>query len=137
MDTEARIISAIEAMTHSFHEGNLDGILTAYEPSAVVVGEPGVPLTGEARLRTMFAGFVAAKARFTYSAHEVFSTGDVALHLAPWTMSGVSPDGEVIGAAGLSVAVLRRQSSGEWLIVIDDPYGGSLLERPSGDAGPR
>jgi ketosteroid isomerase-like protein len=29
----------------------------------------------------------------------------------------------------LSIAVLRRQADGRWLMVIDDPYGDALLNQ--------
>lgn len=123
MDTKSRIISTIEAMTSAFHRGDIDGILRTYEPTAVVVGEPGAPVQGDAPLRAMFSGFIAAQAHFTFGGHEVIAAGDVALHVAPWKMTGVDPEGGPTSAAGLSVAVLRRQKNGEWLMVIDNPYG--------------
>ena len=59
--------------------------------------------------------------------HEVISAGDIALHLTPWKMTGVAPDGSPINGAGLSVAVLRRQPDGKWLMVIDNPFGDAIL----------
>jgi uncharacterized protein (TIGR02246 family) len=129
VDQEARILSTIDAMTAAFHQGDIDGIMRTYEPGAVVVGEPGTPISGTPALRAMFAGFIAAKAHFTFLGHEVFQADDLALHLTPWRMAGVAPDGTAIAARGLSVAVLRRQSDGRWLLVIDDPYGDVLLDR--------
>lgn len=123
MKTKNQVLSTIETMTDAFHRGDLDGILRTYEQTAVVVGEPGAPVQGDGPLRAMFAGFIAAKARFTFGGHEVIAAGDVALHIAPWKMTGVAPDGSPVSGAGLSVAVLRRQASGEWLLVIDNPYG--------------
>lgn len=78
-------------MTSAFHQGDIDAIMRAYEPGAVVVGEPGAPVQGDGSLRVMFAGFVVAKARFTFEGHEVIAAGDIALHLTPWKMTGVAP----------------------------------------------
>jgi ketosteroid isomerase-like protein len=129
MDSETRVLSTIEAMTSAFHQGNIDGIMRTYEPSAVVVGAPGAPVQGDGPLRAMFAGFVSAKAHFTFDGHEEITAGDNALHLTPWKMAGVAPDGSPITGAGLSIAVLRRQADGGWLMVIDDPYGDVILQR--------
>jgi len=128
MEIKTRVLSTIEAMTSAFHQGDIDAIMRAYEPGAVVVGEPGTPVQGDGSLRAMFAGFVAAKAHFTFEGHEVIAAGDIALHLTPWKMTGVAPDGSPIAGAGLSVAVLRRQADGGWLMVIDDPYGDAILQ---------
>jgi uncharacterized protein (TIGR02246 family) len=131
VDPKTKILSTIDDMTTAFHNGDIDGILRTYEPGAVVVGQPGMPVSGTPALRAMFAGFIAAKARFTFQGHEVIQAEDVALHLTPWRMAGVAPDGTGVAASGLSVAVLRRQADGRWLMVIDDPYGDVLLNRPA------
>lgn len=131
MDQKAKILSTIDDMTSAFHRGDIDGIMRTYESGAVVVGQPGSPVSGVPALRAMFAGFVAAKAQFTFLGHEVIEAGDLALHLTPWRMAGVAPDGTAVAAQGLSVAVLRRQLDGRWLMVIDDPFGDALLHPPA------
>ena len=118
-------------MTSAFHKGDIDGIMQTYEPGAVVVGEPGAPVTGAPALRAMFAGFIAARARFTFQGHEVIQAKDIAVHITPWRMAGVAPDGTPLTASGLSVAVLRRQSDGRWLMVLDNPFGDAILNTPT------
>ncbi len=134
MDQSKQILATIDEMTGAFHDGDIDGILRTYEPDAVVLGEPGSPVTGAQALRAMFGGFIAAKARFTFLGHEVIQADDVALHLTPWTMTGVAPDGSAITSTGLSIAVLRRQPDGRWLMVIDDPFGDAILARTGANA---
>jgi uncharacterized protein (TIGR02246 family) len=131
VENQARILSTIDAMTDAFHKGDIDGILQTYEAGAVVVGQPGTLVSGNAALRAMFAEFIAAKAHFTFLGHEVIEADDIALHLTPWRMAGVAPDGKAIEAHGLSVAVLRRQADGRWLMIIDHPYGDALLNQPT------
>jgi uncharacterized protein (TIGR02246 family) len=121
------IVATVLNMTAAFHEGDISGILRSYEPDAVVIGEPGKPSMGEAPLRAMFARFISMKPRFTYSGHEVVHAGDLALHISPWQMTATGPDGTPIEQRGLSLAVLRRQVDGRWLMVIDQPYGDALL----------
>lgn len=123
MEAKDAVVSTVLAMTDAFQRGDIPAILCAYEREAVVVGEPDRPLTGESALREMFAMFIAAKPKFTYARHDVLVAGDLALHLSPWEMSGVAPDGTALRQTGLSVAVLRRQHDGRWLMVIDQPHG--------------
>jgi uncharacterized protein (TIGR02246 family) len=134
METKDAIVSTILTMTDAFQKGDIPAILRTYEPAAVVVSEPGKPLSGEAALGAMFAAFIALKPEFTYAGHDVVIAEDLALHLAPWQMNGVAPDGTVVRQRGLSVAVLRRQPDGRWLMVIDQPYGDALLNQ--GASGP-
>lgn len=126
MDEKELILSTIEAMTRAFNQGDIDGVMRTYEAGAVVVGQPGAPLSGESTLRLMFAGFIAAKAQFSFFGHEVVRAGELAVHVTPWRMTGVSPDGKAMQGEGLSVAILRRQTDGRWLMVIDHPFADSL-----------
>jgi uncharacterized protein (TIGR02246 family) len=135
MDDRAAIIATIDGMTSAFNGGDLEGVMRAYETGAVVVGQPGARVTGDQPLRDMFAGFIAAKARFTFFGHDVVQAGDLAVHYTPWRMIGTAPDGSALNADGLSVAVLRRQPDGRWLMVIDDPFGDLLLKRAAGNGG--
>jgi len=129
MDQKAQIQSTVDTMTSAFNDGNIDAVMATYEPRAVVVSEPGATVSGAEALRSMFAGFIAAKARFTFVGHEIVQAGDIAVHLTPWRMTGVAPDGSAMAGDGLSVAVLRRQQDGRWLMVIDHPFGDVLLKQ--------
>lgn len=126
---DGEVIRAVEKMTDAFHRADLGAVLAAYEPGAAVAFEPGKLVSGEAALRDGFQTFFAFKPRFTYGGHEVLVSGDSALHFAPWTMTGGAPDGQAVKQNGLSVALLRRGLDGEWKLVIDNPYGGRLLEK--------
>jgi uncharacterized protein (TIGR02246 family) len=121
------IQAAVDAMTAAFAAHDVDGIMAAYEPAAVVVGEPGRPVAGDAALRALFAGFIAVDPRFTFFAHEIVQAGDLAVHLNTWRLDGRAPDGTPVEQHGLSVAVLRRQPDGRWLLVIDHPFGDAIL----------
>jgi ketosteroid isomerase-like protein len=66
---------------------------------------------------------------FTYSGHEVYISGDIATHIAPWTMVGEMPDGSKIEQSGLSIAVLRKQADGNWLMIQDNPNGAFLMNK--------
>ncbi|KHO22088.1 nuclear transport factor 2 family protein [Mycolicibacterium setense] len=67
-------------------------------------------MRGQEQLRAGFEAFAAVKPGFRYGdGHEVMIAGDIAVHIAPWTMSGTAPHGAPIAQSGLSVATLRRR----------------------------
>lgn len=127
LQDQTAIQSTIDAMTSAFAAHDIDGIIATYEPGAVVVGGPGAPVSGTPALRDLFMQFVALDPKFTFIDHEIIQSGDIALHLNTWRMEGRDPGGSVIEQGGLSVVVLRKQPDGRWLMVIDNPYGDSLL----------
>lgn len=122
-DDTSDVLKTITAMTTAFAAGNMEAIMQSYTPEAVVVGQPGQPVSGDGPLREMFASYIAAGADFDYGAHEVIVAGDTALHLMRWTAT--APDGS--SQSALSVAVLRRQADGGWKMVVDHPFGNSVM----------
>lgn len=123
MSDETKVLATIDTMTSAFAAGDIDRIMSTYASQAVVVGDPGQPVTGEAALRAMFAAFIESGVAFSYGGHEVVVAGDTALHLMKWTSPG--PGGEDMTA--LSVAVLLRQPNGGWKMVIDHPFGDGVM----------
>lgn len=119
-----KVLEAIDDMTSAFHNKDVEAVLTSYEEGAAVMFEPGVRLSDPAVLREMFEGAFQLNPKFHYpNGHEVYISNNIALHIAPWTMKGKAPDGTNIVQGGLSVAVLRKQENGKWLLVLDNPHG--------------
>lgn len=125
---QAAVLAAVQEMTHAFHQKDIEGVMKSYEAQPLVVFEPENPITDRALLKEMFQAAFSLNPKFTYSGHEVFVNGDVAVHIAPWTMKGQAPDGSEVRQKGLSIAVLRKQEDGKWLMVFDDPHGQFLMK---------
>jgi len=121
------VMNAIAEMTAAFERGDIDRVMASYEDVATVCFEPGAPTTDHARIRAKFEQMSSLSPRFDYGEHEVLLAGDTAIHTAPWSMRATAPDGTPIEQRGLSVAVLRRQRDGSWLMVTDNPHGQRLL----------
>lgn len=126
--THHDILATVMTMTDAFHRHDLAAITATYEPLAAVAFEPGTPITDPTTREAIFRGFFVLNPHFTYGGHEVIVAGDLALHIAPWTMTAQDATGNPIEQTGLSVAVLRRQMDGRWLMVIDNPHGQRLLQ---------
>ncbi|MGC4994545.1 YybH family protein [Nocardia salmonicida] len=125
---QQNVIDTVSAMTTALEHGDIDTVMSFYVDDAVVAFEPGTSVRGEQQLRAGFAAFAAVKPDFRYdNGHEVMITGDIAVHIAPWTMSGTAPDGTAIAQSGLSVATLRHQADDSWKIVLDNPFGARLI----------
>ena len=124
---QTSVLNVIETMTSSFAKADIDGVMNTYEPNAVIMFEPDAGLSDEAAIRQGFTEFATMNPSFTYGEHQVIVAGDIGLHISPWQMKGTTPDGNPMETGGLSVAVLRKQPDGKWLMVIDNPFGGQHL----------
>ncbi|MFZ5973273.1 MAG: YybH family protein [Bacteroidota bacterium] len=123
------VMNAILKMTSAFHKKDINGVMDSYETQAVIIFEPEKPVSDRNAIIEGFKGFFAVSPIFEYSGHEVFINGNLAIHFAPWVMTGKAPDGTEIKQSGLSVAVLRKQLNGKWLMVFDNPFRQHLLDK--------
>ena len=124
-----QIHATIETNNSAVFAGDIEGILATFEPSGILIGQPGMPAKGTPALREAFKQFIAINPKITVTSHEVIQTDDIALHSSTWKMSGKTPDGHPIEQSGFSVVVLRKQPDGRWLMVIDNPFGDHLAQK--------
>ena len=128
-EEQRNVMKTILKMTSSFTNKDIDGVMETYESNSTIIFEPGMPVTDRKTQRELFMSFIDMSPEFLYGDHEVFVNNDIAIHLTPWSMIGKVQGGSEVKLGGLSIAVLRKQSDGEWLMIFDDPYGSNLLDK--------
>jgi uncharacterized protein (TIGR02246 family) len=106
-----------------FSAGDLEGAIALFESNATFVGEPGKPATGLPAIAEAARAFLALSPKLEIKVEEVVRGADLALMRSHWKLKGKTPDGEDVQMEGRAIEVLRRQSDGTWLYVIDHPYG--------------
>lgn len=130
MTTDAKATSPthlMELFAERAAAGELDKLMELYEPDAVFEPQTGVVLVGRDQIRHALAEFLVLKPQIEYvSEQEVLTVGEVALVSNEWKMTGVAPDGTAVADGGRSADVVRRQSDGSWLVMIDQPRGTPL-----------
>ena len=112
-----------QLFAEALNAGDVDALVELYEPNASMRPSPDKTVTGTAAIREALTGFIAAGPRMTLTARTVAQSGDVALVTAQWQLSMTGPDGKPAQMSGQSVEVVRRQAGGDWLFVIDEPFG--------------
>ena len=113
----------LESIVDGINTGNLDGLMTLYEPTAVFAAEPGKLAQGLAGVRESLTGFIAMKGKLDLKVTRVLEAGGLALVVGVWTFNGTGPDSKPVKLASKNADVLRRQTDGSWRFVIDNPWG--------------
>ena len=107
----------------TFTAGDIDGLVSLFEPEAVLVPAPGKVVAGSDALRETFAGVLATGARFEivklFSIHRV---GDIALATTEWKMASNDADGDLVTVRARPVIVFRQQTDGSWRFLIDNAF---------------
>lgn len=107
-----------------FNAGDIDGLLTLYEPDAVLSVPGGQKSTGSDEIRASLQGFLAMNPKFELQSTDFIKSGDIAIIFSKWTMKATDPGGAPLDLSGTTSDVARRQADGSWLYVIDVPDGG-------------
>lgn len=108
-----------QALVATFNAGDIDALVSLYENESALVPEPGRAVNGKQKVRDALKGFLAIKGKIQIDTVYVVQAGDVALTRSSWSIR----DGEDVKVAKEGTEILRRQPNGNWLFLIDHPYG--------------
>ena len=117
----------VKQLAEAINRGNLEGAVALYEPTALLVAQPGQVARGSGEIRAALGGFIGLKPTLRTEAEHVVEAGDIALYVGRWTLKGTDPAGQPVAMGGESSDILRRQPDGRWLIAIDNPWGAKIL----------
>ena len=104
--------------------GDVDLVVSLYEPDGVVAPDAARVVAGQGAIRTMVESFLATRPRFRLRDSEIVETGDIALVRARWTMTTADSAGVTTEMELAPTLVTRRQPDGHWLVVVDRPLPG-------------
>jgi uncharacterized protein (TIGR02246 family) len=106
-----------------FNAGDIDGLMTLYEPDPALVPQPGSVAKGTEQVRAALEAYLALGGRISLDTKLVVTVGDLAYLSNTWSLEGTRPDGEPLALGATTAEVARRQSDGSWLYVIDTAWG--------------
>src|SRR4029079_12409569 len=110
----------------AINAGDLDDVLTLYEPDSSIVDTDGDLVQGLDAIRKGTAGLLQLEPTFELHVARALQCGDIALLLSPWRMTGTA-GGDPIEMQGTTTDLVRRQNDGTWRFVIDNPTGLGVL----------
>ena len=113
----------LKSIVDGINMGNLDVLMSLYEPEAAFATQPGNLAHGLPGVRSSLAAFIAMQGTLDLNVTRVLEASDLALVVGVWSFTGTGPDGEPVNLTGRNADVLRRQSDGTWRFVIDNPWG--------------
>ncbi|MFF0739315.1 YybH family protein [Streptomyces sp. NPDC004111] len=105
-----------------FNSGDARALAQVYEDAAVLVPQPGTPVTGP-DVRTANSRLQQLGVPISVRPRHVYRNGDLALLIVDWTIAGTGPDGLPVHVEGTATDIARRGPDGRWRYAIDNPFG--------------
>ncbi|HKO57014.1 MAG TPA: nuclear transport factor 2 family protein [Thermoanaerobaculia bacterium] len=115
-------LDTVRQLDEAFNRGDLEAVLSFYADDATVVLEPGRLAVGKEQLRETFRFVLTLGGKAEQLKTNVIENGDLALFTSEWTFTGAD-----FQRRSFANTVLRRQVSGQWLVVIDNSWGPAIL----------
>jgi uncharacterized protein (TIGR02246 family) len=112
------------ALSAAYNAGDLEAMLSLYDPKAVFVIKPGRVTESPAELRAAMQHVIALRGRMSINPDTFTRSDDLVLVLGKFTLSGSRADGTPFERTSRFADVLRREPDGSWRIAVDNPYGG-------------
>jgi ketosteroid isomerase-like protein len=113
----------LSSQVEEFNKGNIDFLMTLYEKDACFASEPGQVIHDKEIIRLAFQDFIDRGVKLEARARRVIHADNLALLITEWSIKGTEPNGKTKNLTGRGTIVLRRQSDGTWLMVIENPWG--------------
>jgi ketosteroid isomerase-like protein len=108
-----------ERFAQYLKDQDLDGLGSLFDEDAMFVPGPGQePVYGRAAIKEALKPYLVSPGAMEVWGTSVHQNGDLAMVQPYWRITGES--GTVEGKA---VEVMRRTSEGDWVYIIDSPYG--------------
>ena len=101
--------------------GDLEKVLSLYEPEARFVAPSGETLGGRDRIGEVIAGLIRSNTKFHSRVRRVTRIDDLALLYTDFDGTTVDRSGKTIELSSRAIEVLRRQPDGTWKLIIGDP----------------
>jgi ketosteroid isomerase-like protein len=113
----------LNSQVEEFNKGDISFLMTLYEKDACFASKPEQVVDDLDTIRWTLQGFVDMGAKLEVRVKRVIQASDLALLITEWSINGNESNGKSINLSGRGTVVLRRQSNGTWLMVIENPWG--------------
>src|ERR1700682_1689361 len=112
------------ALGEAYNAGDLEALLSLYDPKAAYVIKPGRVPGSPTELRAALQHVIALGGRLAVDPQSFTRFDDLVLVLGTFMLSGRRGGGTPFERASRFADGLRRQPDGSGLIDLDNPYGG-------------
>jgi len=122
------LLEVVEELDAAFNRKDIDAVLSFYEDEATMVVEPGKLASGKAALKSVFETIFNFDGVAQQEKMKVIESSDIALFISKWNLTYKVNDEGLKTKTFCATCVFRKNSDGEWRLVIDNSFGPAILD---------
>ncbi|WP_426480153.1 YybH family protein [Chryseobacterium sp. R2ACT005] len=108
--------------------GDVAGALSCFHSEAVYIDREGKELRGLDQIELAMNEICRLQLDIQGEVPHVTVVNDLAMWLDQWEMTGIAPNGHSIHMTGHTSCIMKRNENGEWLWLVDNPFGAAILK---------
>lgn len=120
-------VGAVAYFRYCIKNGDVTGALSCFDPEAVYIDRDGRELRGLDQILLAMERICTLKLNIVGGTPCVTIVNEIAMWLDQWEMTGNTPDGHPISMTGHTACVMKRNTIGDWLWMVDNPFGSAVL----------
>ncbi len=113
----------VAAYGAAFATGSSAVVDRFYEPDAILVPQPGMPVSGTDERAAAYRHLLGFGVPMVAETRQLYVAGDIALSIVDWSMRGTARQGYPLDLSGAAADVLRRGADGRWRYLVNNPFG--------------
>lgn len=108
--------------------GDVKGAMSCFDVQGVYIDRDGTPIRGLPQIELAIGQLCAWRPSVKGGTPHVTIVDDVAMWLDKWEMTGTTPDGNTISRTGHTTCLMKRNKTGIWVWLVDNPFGVAVLD---------
>ena len=118
---------AVKYFRNSIANGDLPATVGCFHTDAVYIDRDGQEVKGLDNLEKAMQHLCTWRPKIEGSTYKVTIVNELAIWVDRYKMNAIMPDGTPIEMEGTTACIMKKNDSGNWLWLVDNPFAGELI----------
>lgn len=120
-------IEAVKYFRNCIVNGDLQGALSCFDKEATYIERDGQEIKGLDNIEKSMEHLCTWRPEIKGNNHKVTIVGDHAIWVDKWSLKATMPDGNPVEMTGATSCMMKKNSNGIWLWLVDNPFAADFL----------
>ncbi|WGQ09138.1 hypothetical protein QG516_21740 [Pedobacter gandavensis] len=122
-------IGAVAFFRNCLKNRDVKGAMSCFDPEGVYIDRDGKEISERTQVEKAMQYLCALGPEIKGAKPHVTTIGNLSLWLDEWEMIGKTPDNQIVKMNGHTACMMKRNTEGIWLWLVDNPFGAAVLKQ--------